>query len=111
LNTSLPLHHTSLPLNNISPSLKYTPRYYSLYKRLFLFKQEHHWFHDYEPWSLIGFISAFVMATALFLPAQVLSPAISLHACVALSARVQKASERFCILACTPRLALVLGAS
>lgn len=32
---------------------------------------EHHWFHDYEPWSLIGFISAFVMATALFLPAQV----------------------------------------
>jgi len=31
---------------------------------------EHHWFHDYEPWSLIGFISAFVMATALFLPAQ-----------------------------------------
>ena len=33
---------------------------------------EHHFFHDYEPWSLIGFIGAFVMATALCLPAQVL---------------------------------------
>jgi uncharacterized membrane protein YdjX (TVP38/TMEM64 family) len=31
---------------------------------------EHHWFHDYEPWSLIGFIGAFIVATALFLPAQ-----------------------------------------
>jgi uncharacterized membrane protein YdjX (TVP38/TMEM64 family) len=31
---------------------------------------EHHWFHDYEPWSLIGFIGAFVAATALCLPAQ-----------------------------------------
>jgi len=31
---------------------------------------EHHWFHDYEPWSLIGFIGAFIAATALFLPAQ-----------------------------------------
>ena len=35
---------------------------------------EHHWFHDYEPWSLIGFIGAFVMATALCLPAQVMRP-------------------------------------
>ena len=32
---------------------------------------ENHWFHDYEPWSLIGFIVAFITATALFLPAQV----------------------------------------
>mmetsp|Transcript_25167 Transcript_25167/g.50447 ORF Transcript_25167/g.50447 Transcript_25167/m.50447 type:complete len:404 (+) Transcript_25167:56-1267(+) len=31
---------------------------------------KHHWFHDYEPWSLLGFIFAFICATALFLPAQ-----------------------------------------
>ena len=31
---------------------------------------EHHLFHDYEPWSLVMFIGAFVTATALCLPAQ-----------------------------------------
>lgn len=31
---------------------------------------EHHWFHDYEPWSLVGFVITFLFATAMFLPAQ-----------------------------------------
>jgi len=31
---------------------------------------EHHWFHDYEPWSLLGFVVAFLFSTAMFLPAQ-----------------------------------------
>eukprot|EP00282_Hemiselmis_andersenii_P035136 CAMPEP_0169443120 /NCGR_PEP_ID=MMETSP1042-20121227/9188_1 /TAXON_ID=464988 /ORGANISM="Hemiselmis andersenii, Strain CCMP1180" /LENGTH=272 /DNA_ID=CAMNT_0009554331 /DNA_START=30 /DNA_END=845 /DNA_ORIENTATION=+ len=31
---------------------------------------KHHWFHDYEPWSLVGFICSFILATSLFLPAQ-----------------------------------------
>jgi len=31
---------------------------------------EHHWFHNYEPWSLIAFISMFILATSFFLPAQ-----------------------------------------
>ncbi|MGB1595030.1 MAG: hypothetical protein ACPIOQ_19880, partial [Promethearchaeia archaeon] len=31
---------------------------------------EHHWFHDYEPWSLVGFIVAFIVAGSLCLPVQ-----------------------------------------
>ena len=31
---------------------------------------EHHWFHDYEPWSLVGFILAFIVAGSLCLPVQ-----------------------------------------
>ena len=31
---------------------------------------KHHWFHNYEPWSLMGFICVFIVSTSLFLPAQ-----------------------------------------
>ena len=31
---------------------------------------KHHWFHNYEPWSLMGFICVFIVTTSAFLPAQ-----------------------------------------
>jgi uncharacterized membrane protein YdjX (TVP38/TMEM64 family) len=31
---------------------------------------KHHWFHNYEPWSLMGFIMVFIVSTSVFLPAQ-----------------------------------------